>query len=58
MHASENGHHETVQVLLTCKADVNAKSKVGRGDGGEDAPMGARRPWAGSGIWGQGSAMT
>ena len=33
--ASVSGHHETVEVLLAHKADVNAKSKVKRGEGCE-----------------------
>ena len=42
-------HHETLEVLLHHKADVNAKDKVRRGEGCEGAPMGARRPWNGLG---------
>ena len=38
--ASNKGHHETVEVLVTHKADVNAKGKVSRGEGCEGAPMG------------------
>ena len=41
--ASDNDHHETVEVLLTHKADANVKTKVRRGEGCEDVPMGARR---------------
>ena len=40
--SSYNGHHETVEVLLTHGANVNAKVKVSRGG----APMGARMDWA------------
>ena len=35
--ASDNGHRETVEVLLAHKGDVNVKNKVSRGEG---APMG------------------
>ena len=31
LRASVSGHHETVEVLLAHKADVNAKNKVSRG---------------------------
>ena len=52
--ASDNGHRETVEVLLAHKADVNAKSKVNRA-------MSARVRLWGLGdhgtVWGQGSAM-
>ena len=38
--ASSKGHHETMQVLLAHKADVDAKDNVSRGEGGEGVPMG------------------
>ena len=42
--ASDNGHHETVEVLLKHKADVNAKkTNVSRGEGCEGVLWGARR---------------
>ena len=31
MRASVRGHHETVEVLLAHKADINAKDNVSRG---------------------------
>ena len=55
--ASNNGHHETVEVLLAHKADVNAKDQVSRGEGGEGVPMGARRPWTEYRGLGQGSVI-
>ena len=30
--ASDNNHHETVELLLAHKADVNVKDKVSRGE--------------------------
>ena len=54
MLASDNGHHETVEVLLAHKADVNAKDNVSRGEGCEGAPMGASRPWTGCRTLGSG----
>ena len=37
--ASFKGHHETVEVLLAHKADVNAKNKASQGEGGDCAPI-------------------
>ena len=45
IQASEEGHHEIVEVLLKHKADINAKNKVSRCEGCEGAPVAARRPW-------------
>ena len=55
--ATGYGHHETVEVLLAHKADVNAKGKVSRGEGCEGAPMGLGGHGLGVGAWGQGSVM-
>ena len=37
---SDKGHHETVEVLLAHKVDVNAKDNVSQGVGCEGAPWG------------------
>ena len=54
LQASIYGHRETAEVLLSHKADVNAKNKVSRGEG---AHMGAKRPWTGCWVWGYGLVM-
>ena len=42
MKATFKGHHETVEVLLAHKADINAKDNVSRGNGCEGAPTEGR----------------
>ena len=37
--ASSEGHHETVEVLLKHKADVNITDKVSQGEDYERAPV-------------------